>query len=62
MLENNETAEVIPLFPREDASRPSPAESLRLIRAFMVIADAEQRLGIIEWVEQIAARDGSFTP
>jgi hypothetical protein len=41
---------------RNDGDRPSPRESLRLMKAFLQIDDAKQRAAIIRLVEATSAQ------
>lgn len=39
---------------RDHTAKPDPAEGLRLLKAFMTIADPRARMALIEFVEQLA--------
>ena len=57
-----ESAEIVSLFSTEVRRQPSPAESLRLLRAFMAIADPAKRLDAIEHMERLAAEAEQDAP
>lgn len=55
--EGERNTSVVPLYPVRAPEPATPAESLRLIRAFITLSDPAQRLRIIEWVEHLSARE-----
>ena len=51
-----DSAEVISPCVEDDAQAPSPAESLRLVQAFLAVRDPAERAEIIDYVERLASR------